>query len=191
MIEAKTLKILDVADKLMHTLVGPIIGQNFGAGQHDRVRGTFRDAMIFTALVVVFVAGVLFVIREPIAALFDADGITKELVFLFCGPLALAFFFNGVIFVGNAAFNNLGHPFYSTWINWGRHTLGTIPFVILGGMWFGAPGILFGQALGGVIFAGLTLILVRQVLSKEASGEVHHEPFARQARLFQILHHRR
>lgn len=171
--------------------VGPIIGQNFGAGLHDRVRGTFRDAMIFTALVVVFVAGVLFVIREPIAALFDADGITKELVFLFCGPLALAFFFNGVIFVGNAAFNNLGHPFYSTWINWGRHTLGTIPFVILGGMWFGAPGILFGQALGGVIFAGLTLILVRQVLSKEASGDVQPEPFARQARLFQILHHRR
>ena len=64
-------------------------------------------------------------------------------------------------------------------------------FVIVGGMWFGAPGILFGQALGGVIFAGVTLILVRHVLSKEASGQVQHEPFARQARLFQILHHRR
>jgi hypothetical protein len=40
--------------------------------------------------------------------------VTVELVFLFCGPLALAFFFNGMLFVSNAAFNNLGHPFTST-----------------------------------------------------------------------------
>ena len=171
--------------------VGPIIGQNFGAGQNDRVRRAFRDAMIFTALVVVFVATVLFFLRGPIVALFDADGITKELVFLFCGPLALAFFFNGVIFVGNAAFNNLGHPFYSTWINWGRHTLGTIPFVLLGGYIFGAPGILIGQAAGGIIFAAVTLLLVRKVLSVEASKEGPTDPFARQARLFQLFHHRR
>ena len=171
--------------------VGPIIGQNFGAGQQDRVRGAFRDAMIFTALVVVFVSVVLFFLRGPIVTLFDAEGITAELVFLFCGPLALAFFFNGVIFVGNAAFNNLGHPFYSTWINWGRHTLGTIPFVLLGGLYFGAPGILIGQALGGIIFAAITLVLVRRVLAIEAPTEANVEPFARQARLHQMLHHRR
>lgn len=171
--------------------VGPIIGQNFGARQNDRVRGAFRDAMIFTALVVVFVAAVLFFLRGSIVSLFDAEGITKELVFLFCGPLALAFFFNGVIFVGNAAFNNLGHPFYSTWINWGRHTLGTIPFVLLGGYYFGAQGILIGQTVGGIIFAGVTLLLVRKVLSSEAPSEKAADPFARQARLFQLYHHRR
>lgn len=33
-----------------------------------------------------------------IFALSGAEGITRELVFLFCGPLALAWFFNGVIF---------------------------------------------------------------------------------------------
>ena len=171
--------------------VGPIIGQNFGAGQNDRVRGAFRDAMIFTALVVVFVAVVLFFLRGPIVTLFDAEGITAELVFLFCGPLALAFFFNGVIFVGNAAFNNLGHPFYSTWINWERHTLGTVPFVLLGGMYFGAAGILIGQAVGGVIFAVITLFLVRRVLKNNAPTVIAQEPFARQARLFQLFHHRR
>jgi len=171
--------------------VGPIIGQNFGARQTDRVRGAFRDAIIFTALVVVFISVVLFFLRGPIVSLFDADGITKELIFLFCGPLALAFFFNGVIFVGNAAFNNLGHPFYSTWINWGRHTLGTIPFVLLGGYYFGALGVLAGQAAGGIIFAALTLVLVRKVLSDEAPGDVAVEPFDRQARLLKLFYHRR
>ena len=107
--------------------IGPIIGQNFGAGLHDRVRGAFRDGLIFTAVVVVLVSALLFALRWPLAGLFNADGLTRDLVFLFAGPLALMFFFNGMLFVSNAAFNNLGHPFYSTWLNWGRHTLGTIP----------------------------------------------------------------
>ena len=171
--------------------VGPIIGQNFGAGQQDRVRQAFRDALMFTAGVVVVISGALFLLREPIAALFDADGITRELVFLFCGPLALAFYFNGAIFVANAAFNNLGHPFYSTWINWGRHTLGTIPFVILGAAWLGAPGVLIGQAAGGVVFAIVAILLARRVMAEGRSVRTAPEPFARQARLFQLLHHRR
>jgi len=104
----------------------------------------------------------------------------------------LAFGFNGLIFVGNAAFNNLGHPFYSTWINWGRHTLGTIPFVILGGAWFGAKGVLIGQAFGGVIFALLTLMLVRRVMARSATEGAEPRPvFTRRARLMSLFHHRR
>ncbi len=170
--------------------VGPIIGQNFGAKRHDRVRGAFRDALIFTAIVVVLITAILFVLREPIAGLFSATGITKELVFLFCGPLALAFFFNGMLFVSNAAFNNLGHPFYSTWVNWGRHTVGTIPMVILFAAWLGAPGVLIGQAVGGVVFGLISLWLAFRVMRNEGDGSPP-EPFTRDLRLFQVLHHRR
>ncbi|MEL6645893.1 MAG: MATE family efflux transporter [Pseudomonadota bacterium] len=170
--------------------VGPIIGQNYGAKDHDRVRRAFWDALIFTGIVVVVISFVLFLLREPIVALFSATGITRELVFLFCGPLALAFFFNGMIFVGNAAFNNLGHPYYSTWINWGRHTVGTIVPILIFGAWFGAAGVLIGQAVGGLVFGLISLWLGLRVLN-ERGGTDAREPFARQARLFQLLHHRR
>ncbi len=121
--------------------IGPIIAQNHGAGKSDRVKQAFREGLLFTALVTVLVAVILFVLRGYITALFEAQDVARDLIFLFCGPLALLWFFNGTIFVSNAAFNNLGHPFYSTWINWGRHTLGTIPFVMVGAMWFGATGV--------------------------------------------------
>jgi putative MATE family efflux protein len=141
--------------------VGPIIGQNAGAGEGARVRRAYRDALLFTAVVVVPISLILFLLRGPIVALFDAEGVTVELVYLFCGPLALAFFFNGMLFVSNAAFNNLGHPFTSTLLNWGRHTLGTILPVILFAGLFGASGVLIGQAVGGVVFGLLSLWLVR------------------------------
>ncbi|MGI1661066.1 MATE family efflux transporter [Palleronia sp. KMU-117] len=176
--------------------IGPIIGQNHGGGRPDRVKRSFSDALLFTAIIVVAVTAVLFALRGPVADLFGATGVTRQLVFLFCGPLALAFFFNGVIFVANAAFNNLGHPFHSTWINWGRHTLGTIPPVMLGAAVLGAPGVLIGQAAGGVIFAAIAFVLARRVMAGgiEAGGPgkaAQPEPFVREARLFQLFHHRR
>ncbi|KMW58517.1 Multidrug and toxin extrusion (MATE) family efflux pump YdhE/NorM,-like protein [Candidatus Rhodobacter oscarellae] len=172
--------------------IGPVIGQNYGAGQHERVRGAFRDGIIFTAVVVLVISALLFGLRGPIAALFEAQGLTLTLVYLFCGPLALTFFFSGAMFVGNAAFNNLGHPYYSTWINWGRHTLGTIPPVILFSAWLGAPGVLIGQALGGVIFGLLTWGLALRVMSTAEVVKVPEKGhFDRQSRLMSLLHLRK
>ncbi len=172
--------------------IGPIIGQNAGAGLNDRVSAAFREGLLFAGLVVVVVSGLFFLARPGIQFLFQLeDGIALTLVFLFAGPLSLMFFFNGVIFVANAAFNNLGHPFYSTIVNWGRHTLGTIPFVMVGAAWFGAPGVLIGQYVGGAVFAIFAIILARRVIAQQYQDAPPSEPFARQARLFSLLHHRR
>jgi Na+-driven multidrug efflux pump len=150
----------------MSGAVGPIIGQNFGAGRMDRVRRAYLDALIFTGVVVAIMTVILFALRAPIADLFHATGLTRELLYLFCGPLCLLFFFNGAIFVANAACNNLGAPFTSTAINWGRHTLGTVPFALwLGAVW-GAGGVLIGQAVGGVVFGLLAIWLGLRMIAK-------------------------
>lgn len=147
--------------------IGPIIGQNFGAGRLDRVRETFFDGLKFTAVYVIVASALLFILREPIADLFDARGEARDLIMLFCGPLALAMFFNGAIFVSNASYNNLGHPVYATWVNWGRQTLGTWPLAVIGGAYFGAEGVLIGQALGGIIFAALSVWLSLWMMTQQ------------------------
>ncbi len=160
--------------------IGPIIGQNNGAGRPDRVRGAFDAAVLFTAGYVLVASALLFILRAPIADLFAAEGETRALIYLFCGPLALATFFNGVIFVANASFNNLGHPSWSTAVNWGRHTLGTWPFVVAGATMGGAGGALIGQALGGVVFAILAWVLAVRLMQRPVDAPV--DPFASQSR---------
>jgi putative MATE family efflux protein len=154
--------------------IGPIIGQNFGAGRMDRVRRTLYDGLIFTGLVILLVSALLYVLRAPIADVFRAEGLTRDLVYLFCGPLALLWFFNGMIFVGNAVCNNLGRPFWSTVVNWGRHTVGTIPLALWLGQYFGAQGVLIGQAVGGVVFGlaatWLALVAIRAPVVPVARG---------------------
>ena len=40
--------------------------------------------------------------------------------------------FHGALYVANSAFNNLGFPLLATAFNWGKATLGTIPFAMAG-----------------------------------------------------------
>lgn len=178
----------------MSGAIGPIIGQNFGAKKFDRVSEAYRDSLIFITIYVFIVVGILFTLREPIANLFGAIGIGRELIFLFCGPLSLAWVFNGILFVGNASFNNLGHPFYSTWINWGRNTLGVFPFVYFGAQMWGAQGVLIGQMAGGAIVAIISLILARSVMSNAQRldvTDVKKPRFHGHARNFKIWNQRR
>jgi putative MATE family efflux protein len=150
----------------MSGAIGPIFGQNFGAGRMDRVQDTFVEGLKFLAIYVVGMSALLYLLRAPIADLFDADGQMRDLLFLFLGPVALASFFNGAIFVANATFNNLGRPGYATGVSWARHTAGTWPFVLAFGAIWGAPGVLIGQAVGGAVFAGVAVWLAVCVIEE-------------------------
>lgn len=146
--------------------VGPIVGQNFGGGRLDRVRGALVAAAKFAFLYTVGVTAFLFLTRGLIADAFQATGEARSLIYLFCGPLALSFVFNGLLFCANASFNNLNRPLVSTTMNWGRNTLGVVPFVIIGASVAGPAGVLIGQAAGGVIF-GSAAIFWALKLSKD------------------------
>jgi Na+-driven multidrug efflux pump len=146
--------------------IGPIFGQNFGAGRMDRVQEAFFEGLKFLAMYVVGMSALLFLLREPIADMFGADGQMRSLLYLFLGPVALGSFFNGAIFVANATFNNLGRPGYSTAVNWARHTAGTWPFIVAGGAIWGAPGVLVGQAAGGAVFAVIAFWLAMRVIEE-------------------------
>ena len=146
--------------------VGPILGQNYGAGRIDRVQRAFMDALILILTYTVVVWAILFIARDPIIALFEAEGDAAALVILFCTYVAASFIFNGALFVANASFNNLGFATYSTVFNWGKATLGTLPFVWLGAQWGGASGVLIGQALGSVVFGMAAVVTAYLVMQK-------------------------
>lgn len=137
--------------------VGPILGQNFGARLFPRVRGVLNDCYIVAGAYVALVSVALFFGAPLIARIFGATGETADLVLFFCRTSGLLWFFLGGIFVANAAFNNLGFPLLSTMFNWGRTTLGTVPFVTLGAIHYGPKGGYVGMALGATLFGVLAV----------------------------------
>lgn len=146
--------------------VGPIFAQNLGAGIYDRVRQTLTESMKFVIAYSLLVWLVLFVAQEAIIQMFGASGETADFVRFFCSWIAGSSIFLGFLFVSNAAFNNLGHPTYSTAFNWGKATLGTIPPVMLGTYWAGAEGALAGQAVGAMIFGVVSIWACFRVINR-------------------------
>lgn len=132
--------------------VGPIIGQNIGAGLPVRVRQTLIDALIFNGIYVVLAWIALIVMRPYILVAYRASGDMALMIDLFCLIVAGSFLFNGMLFVTNAAFNNLGKPLWATGFNWARQTLGVVPFIWAGAALGGLPGIAWGAAIGAVPF---------------------------------------
>ncbi|MFS1982434.1 MATE family efflux transporter [Vibrio breoganii] len=154
--------------------VGPIIGQNYGADRIDRVKETLLNSLIVVSIYCVTVSLVLYLLQSFIVSGFNLTGDADVLVRTFCTFVAVTFLFNGAQFVANTSFNNLGKPLYSTALNVGKATVGTIPFVYIGSAWFGALGVLYGQAVGNIVFGLIALAALRfhvHQLNKEAAVE--------------------
>lgn len=146
--------------------IGPILGQNYGAKRHDRLFLALRDALVFVTVYCLLAWGLLALFAQQAADLFGATGTAEDLVIFFCLFAAGSFLFNGSLFVANAAFNNLGFPGYSTIFNWGRATLGVVPFVWVGAHYYGAEGVVAGWALGSVVFGVAAVIVAFRVVRR-------------------------
>lgn len=152
-------RLTPVAFGLIYSLsgaVGPVLAQNLGAGQFDRVREGLRASLWFMVGSVALAWVLLALLQGPLIQLFSLQGMAAEMVRAFCTWIAASFFFMGALFVANAAFNNLGHPLWSTGFNWARATLGTLPFAWWGSH-YGPVEVLAGQAAGAALFGSLAL----------------------------------
>ena len=166
-------RITPVAFALIYALsgaVGPIIAQNLGAGRADRIREAIRSSLAFVVLTVAIAWLVLALVQGELIRAFAAHGDTATIIAAFCSWLVASYVFVGCLFVANAAFNNLDRPLLSTLFNWGRATLGTIPFVALG-VRHGPVGVMVGQAVGNAIFGSMAMLVAYVVVMRLPAGD--------------------
>ncbi|MFL5231168.1 MAG: MATE family efflux transporter [Microvirga sp.] len=132
--------------------IGPILGQNWGAGRFDRMRRSLRDGIVFTAAYVGAVWLLLIGVRHLLVAAFKATGPGADLLLFFCLVSGPMWFFIGLLFLANASFNNLGFPLLSTLFNWGRATIGTMPLAVIGARYAGPQGAIAAIGAGAFLF---------------------------------------
>ncbi|MCP4324252.1 MAG: MATE family efflux transporter [Psychromonas sp.] len=162
-------RVIPVAFGMMFAVsgaIGPIIGQNYGALNFSRVREALAQALKFITSYCIVIALLLSLSQESIVNLFSAKGETAEIIRLFCQQIAITFVFTGITFVAMAFLNNLGYAKYATLLNVAKMTLGTVPFVTIGALYYGAPGILYGQALGSILFGFVALYLMLRFMNQ-------------------------
>ena len=154
--------------------IGPILGQNLGAGLHARVSETLTRCFAVTVAYTLAVWLVLALAWPGIAALFRASPETTAYLGFFCRYGVSAWLFIGMLFVANAAFNNLGFPLLSMLFNWGRATLGTLPCVALGAHLGGVEGGMLGMAAGAAVFGIGAVVTAYGAVGRLARRDAAH-----------------
>ncbi len=138
--------------------IGGIFGQNFGACAYDRLRSTYRDAILFGIGYTLVTWFLLVLATETLIAAFDVPPEAGGVVRAFTHVGAGGFIFASALFVSNAAFNALGRPGWSTVTNWLRDGVLSLPLALMLSGWFLAPGVIYAQAAAAIltgVLAGL------------------------------------
>lgn len=138
--------------------IGGIFGQNYGAHQYDRLRSTYRDALIFCLAYTLVMWAVLVAITPLAIRAFNLSGQGAEVLQAFTRFGVGGFIFVGALFVSNAAFNNLGRPGWSTLVNWLKDGALSWPAAALLAGSFGAAGVIYGQAVAGAVMGALAAV---------------------------------
>lgn len=138
--------------------IGGIFGQNFGAGRCDRLRSTYRDALLFCLIYTLTTWGLLYLATPHVIAAFGLSGQGAEVLMAFSTVGVAGFIFVGALFVSNAAFNNLGRPGRSTLVNWIKDGVMSWPAAAWLATVYGAPGVIYGQAAASAMVGCLAAL---------------------------------
>ena len=149
--------------------VGPVVGQNFGAGRFDRVRQTLIDGFKFSTGYTIIISLLMLALAGTLPGWFNATPEAAHLISYYYTFIGFTWAFAGVQFVAQAAFNNLDRASWSMWFNWGKATVGTIPLLHLGAHLAGTEGTLIAMGTANVLFgiaAALTALWLVKALQE-------------------------
>ncbi len=90
--------------------VGPVVGQNYGAGRLDRVRGAISLSSRFLLIYSLVFAAVLFMFARPLAGLFDENAVVVETATAYLRIVPITFGAFGLMMIALGSFNSLGRP---------------------------------------------------------------------------------
>lgn len=149
----------------------PIISQNLGAGNLDRVREAYRIA---TRFIVVWQLAVYLALAAGaglIAAVFSGDPEVTDAIRLFVWIMPAAYGMQGVIILTNSSLNALHRPMHALCLSVARFFVFYVPLAFLGSLHFGLPGFFVGAACGNLLMAGISRFTFGRALERLAAGE--------------------
>ncbi|MBC9883045.1 MATE family efflux transporter [Bradyrhizobium sp. INPA01-394B] len=110
---------------------GPIAGQNFGAGNHERVRETFVKAALIATAVMVALTILVQLAPGLFLASFSNDAETMRVALLFLKMISLNLVAQGLIFVCSSMFQGLGNTKPVLWSSATRVLTYSLPAIFL------------------------------------------------------------
>lgn len=147
--------------------IGPITGQNWGAGERARARQALRLAGGFCLVYGLVVAALLCLFRAPIASVFTEDAAVAQAIARYLLVATWGFAGYGLLVVANGAMNAVDHAGLAFRVSVGRVLLVMLPLGWMATALAG-PSAVYGAELAANLVGGTAaFLLARRALGGE------------------------
>ena len=146
-------------------VVAPFVGQNFGAGNFDRIKKCIRISVRFALIYGILAAFAIIAGRVWIGELFTDEVAIIEVISIYLLIVPLGYFLNGMFYIGTAVLDTLNQPTKSTLISV-LHLFGIyLPMAYLGHALFGIYGVFAAFPISSLIAALIVMYFVKNTVS--------------------------
>jgi len=143
----------------------PLISQNFGAGQIQRVSSAYRGALIFALLWQLVIYFILQLGSGFIITTFADSAAVEGPLLLWLLLVPAGFGLQAVTFLSASSFNALHRPMRALSISLVRLFVFYVPLALLGNHWFGLNGMFAAFVLANACTACVAFLSMRQLLT--------------------------
>ena len=156
----------------LSTAMTPLVGQNFGAGNSDRIRAALRFGVKFSLIWGGVVFAALYLLAGIIAPIFNDNQAVITSVILFLQIIPISYAMYGISTLANSMFNALGKPLQASLIIILHLFVFVLPLAYLGSKAYGLKGIFVGIAVGNAVVGIIAYLMVQKFLARiEAERE--------------------
>ena len=149
-------------------VLGPFVGQNWGAGNATRVREGISVSLRFAAIWGAVVMVALSFLARPVAGLFNDDPRVVEFLALYLQLVPLSYGLRAMVNLAKTAMNALNRPLPGSAITLVYMFVFLVPLSWLGSTFFGLAGLFAASSVSSLLAAIWGLIWLRRILRQEA-----------------------
>lgn len=141
-----------------------VLGQNIGAGKHERVKAGLKILNQFSVIIFSSLYIVLFFVAPHLARIFTDNQEVIDVVVVYLRILPISYAMQGIYLISTSFYNVLGKPFIATILAFGQLLLIVLPLGTLGFRHFGMYGLFTVVMLSYFVLSFCALQINRQLI---------------------------
>ncbi|MCK4925644.1 MAG: MATE family efflux transporter, partial [Spirochaetes bacterium] len=150
----------------LSAVLAPFVGQNWGAGRHDRVRNGIKFSKQFSLVYGVVLIGVLALIARPLASIFSKDDTVITNIATYLRIVPFGYGLQGVLLICVSAMNVLNKPLHAVLLSLVQMFVVYIPLAYLGSNLFGVRGVYGALAISYLLSGIFSHLILNRILDK-------------------------
>lgn len=132
-------------------ILGPFVGQNWGARKFDRVKTGIKDSKQFSIVWSLAIFALLAILARPIAGIFNKNPVVISTIALYLRIVPIGYGLYGVLLISASVLNVLRKPIHAAMLTITQIFVLYIPLAFLGSYLFGVKGIFAALAVSYLI----------------------------------------